>query len=1738
MVLILALLVMSSCTLLNQYLNQEDEVCQHEYTTVETAPTCTAKGYSTYTCKHCQKTFVSDETEMIAHNFVDGACTACGAGDPDFVPHTHTFVDGVCECGETDPDYVPPHEHNFVDGVCECGELAPHEHNFVEGKCECGEYDHEHECEENIFYHPALVAATCCEPGVAVFECIYCDYYYTEESPIDPEAHAFWGELQVVAEANCQTKTDGHGMVSCANGCGELEEVIIYYSEVHDWDVQKETYATCTTDGEYYAICTLCGEEESYVSYAEGHYNWYLTCGDSGTCMACGEEFTLEHNTALNPATCTTPAFCMNCWSDVGEPLGHSFDGAHCSVCGEMDTEHYEEVDYNLNISDLETGTLASDSINGVFTIVSGSEIRNRNKTFEGVDYSKSVKIGNSTTKIKILVPGAGRLSFLVQNGSSGADMQFITVTAPDGTVYDFEFVGNAEGSPVVKIELDVTEGEWVISRGKNGGTQDIFALSLSCVVEKSDESGFALVADGKVNYLVGDTLDFSGVRLNATFSNGKTEPLALENVTVDSSAVNTAESGTYPVVLTYKDYEPITIYVNIYAPESIELGFDAIEKISNNSYGNGVYYNHSFRELYFVGEELDLSGLTVTVVAKCGDETLKFIVDDYTISDIVLDYADFFTLTVFANGISTEINISVTDVVPTPNEEGVYQLLVDPAYQGLPGYISGPYHTFKTIQEALDFAAKIDAGKVKELNIAPGYYNEKLEITVPNLHIIGWGETPDEVVIEWNSIYGIPDASGFSHVTDSTATVAVRESAYNVTIENVTISNYWNSQERMDLAGLEIERALALLVQADRFTMKNSKLLGIQDTLELFTGRQYFENVYISGYTDFIFGTNNTTLFKGCTIHVIDTAKDDKGTAGYITAFKGSNKGAGDAIVYGAIFDGCKFTADAGVMNGCTAIGRTWGAYAAVAVINSELGGHISLAGYSTNKNERYVSMNGKPTDSTVQFVEFNNTGAGALTEAVAGMRFLTADEAALYTNMAVIFGTANGNVTYLDPWNPESSEIIEDDRTYYYFNGVEGTSGTSYTYMENIQGTVTEWNGLTVDTTTGKLTYRESDSQFNQGAKIILTVEAGTTVTIISYPGYGYYTINGVAHNANDTFSVYFAEATEVVIEATATSYIYQIIVNPNEEAPAAPTLNEIKVSGVNANYNVGDEFSLESAVVKAYYSDFSVVTLTDYTVDASAVNTAAAGSYDVVFTYGGKSVTVTVTFVGVDTPIDLNVTFGSEGNYKDSGIDFSNIEIGDNGGNNSQIKNGYFSFNVKAGATVTINGYPGYTSYTLSDGTVTTEEITAELYTYIATADVTITITPVSGNNYFYALSVVYPVEEEAVDFTVTFGSEGNYLDSGIDFSGLQVVDNGGNNSQVKNGSFSFNVKAGAVITINGYPGYTSYTLGDGTMTTEEITAELYTYTATADVTITITPVSGNNYFYSFSVVYPKEAVKEDFEVTFGSEGNYLDSGIDFSNIEIGDNGGSNSQVKNGSFSFDVFAGAVVTINGYPSYTSYTLGDGTMTTEEITAELYTYTATADVTITITPVSGNNYFYSFSVTYPAGGDVEEPTPDEPTEEPTEPVTYVFDATLNHEAMAEGAKADGDTATFADGFFTIHYSAKTKVDGSSKNFSDGYSASQRVNMGGKTAVGSTTKNAIEFTTEGPATITIWWVCGGDAREIDIYDADGNIVYTTAESCVKNGLYITTIELAEGGTYYVGSSAGSNYYFKVEVTVG
>ena len=54
---------------------------EHSYTSVVTDPTCTAGGYTTYTCE-CGDSYIGDETEAAGHNYIstttDATCTADG----------------------------------------------------------------------------------------------------------------------------------------------------------------------------------------------------------------------------------------------------------------------------------------------------------------------------------------------------------------------------------------------------------------------------------------------------------------------------------------------------------------------------------------------------------------------------------------------------------------------------------------------------------------------------------------------------------------------------------------------------------------------------------------------------------------------------------------------------------------------------------------------------------------------------------------------------------------------------------------------------------------------------------------------------------------------------------------------------------------------------------------------------------------------------------------------------------------------------------------------------------------------------------------------------------------------------------------------------------------------------------------------------------------------------------------------------------------------------------------------------------------------------------------------------------------------------------------------------------------------------------------------------------------------------------------------------------------------------
>lgn len=157
---------------------------------------------------------------------------------------------------------------------------------------------------------------------------------------------------------------------------------------------------------------------------------------------------------------------------------------------------------------------------------------------------------------------------------------------------------------------------------------------------------------------------------------------------------------------------------------------------------------------------------------------------------------------------------------------------------------------------------------------------------------------------------------------------------------------------------------------------------------------------------------------------------------------------------------------------------------------------------------------------------------------------------------------------------------------------------------------------------------------------------------------------------------------------------------------------------------------------------------------------------------------------------------------------------------------------------------------------------------------------------------------------------------------------------------------------------------------------------------------------------------------------------------------------------------------------------------------------------------------------------------------------TYVLEGS-NLEAKKEKELADGEKILTGEGdYFTLYGSQKMKIKDnttSTKKFDDDYESSSRINFGGVIDI-STPKDTVEFTTQNPASVTVWWIVNTAGREITALDSKGETVFVSTENGDKNKACVTSFELPTAGKYYLGNiqgsaeKAGGNYWYKVEVT--
>jgi len=191
------------------------------------------------------------------------------------------------------------------------------------------------------------------------------------------------------------------------------------------------------------------------------------------------------------------------------------------------------------------------------------------------------------------------------------------------------------------------------------------------------------------------------------------------------------------------------------------------------------------------------------------------------------------------------------------------------------------------------------------------------------------------------------------------------------------------------------------VFANGDRLVFRNCTLLAYQDTLYTGSGigRQYYENCFIKGDIDFIFGSSTAVFYK-CELYSNNRGKEDEPN-GYLTAASTS-----PVQQYGYVFIDCKLNAGTSASQSVY-LGRPWENFAAVAYINCWMGAHI--------KAEGWHNWDRPKAEQTARYVEYGSAGPGGSSlKRVKWATQLTADQAKEYTVEKIMAGK--------DSWNPKN--------------------------------------------------------------------------------------------------------------------------------------------------------------------------------------------------------------------------------------------------------------------------------------------------------------------------------------------------------------------------------------------------------------------------------------------------------------------------------------------------------------------------------------------------------------------------------------------------------------------------------------------------------------------------------------------------------------------------------------------
>ena len=868
------------------------------------------------------------------------------------------------------------------------------------------------------------------------------------------------------------------------------------------------------TDADKDGKCDVCGyviEEPHEHTYSDkftakdetGH--WRLpTCDDTtdgidfaahvdadkdGKCDVCGyqmeavppahehtyaQEWTTSNTQHWHAATCEH----TNEKGSLGDHVDENNDD-ECDVCG---FEMYESV---TTYADFAAGLEIAGGSGSGFKLASDLTIGKF--TFEKGSYFEEGLVNNQQKKITFTLSGKDNSVKFDMKGASGSGMTmslYKVGTDGDTLVKTWELVPS--GTTVSDNEVTgLAVGTYYLV---SVGSARVSNLSVTEYVEKSDVTG--ITVSGAVNeFLAGREFASDGLNVTLNYENGRADAVT-SGYYVDFSEVDMETEGEYTVTVKYGEMEA-KYKVKVFAIKSITLEMYDL---------NSSRVTQNVQEIFIGGSQFSSANLGVVALAECGSEQKTFVLEasEYSCGQPSLTVAGYATVTVSALDVpsaTAEYEVAVVSAKLAAAEE--YTITVDPSAQLS---VDGASATVHTINQALQLITLSDVSDsaVKTIKIKPGSYKEKVEVNIPNVHMIGdltGDATNKDVVIWYDALAMDVSHGGVTHSTDGSATVSVRSTASGFYAKDLTFKNYYNTNELYEESkklGNDTQ-AVALLADCDMCVFENVYFTSYHDTLYAMRGRQVYTGCEIEGRTDYIFGYNATAYFYDCTIRTLG-ANDEK-NGGYIVATKGFSSGhTSDAIEYGYIFDNCDLIADENVVDGTVSIARGWAEDMRIMVMNSTISKAYSKEAYGytdSNKNDRYTKMNAEPV--AAQLLEYNNTGDGAITESIADTCTVITDAsvAEKYADFSVIFAATNGLQKYDCDWAGSVQQVtVEICSGEVKVGQVTKYKGQSVT-AEEVELGVTLGEGLAID----KI---YTDAELTQEFDFTTAISADTTLYV----------------------------------------------------------------------------------------------------------------------------------------------------------------------------------------------------------------------------------------------------------------------------------------------------------------------------------------------------------------------------------------------------------------------------------------------------------------------------------------------------------------------------------------------------------------------------------------------------------------------------------------------------------------